>query len=89
MKKLRRTLKIRKPRPRCSHPECFAHSDQTQECLTCEALLKEGKCDEIFTVHWCMRHAAEMQRKMGKHVFVAHPINIPKAMMAALRGEEI
>jgi len=85
-----------KPRPkkkkltaRCDHPNCKRRAKSRRECLTCEKLVEAGKAESVFTLHACGYHQGNILERIKKHTLTAHPVNILRAMGAALKGEDV
>lgn len=84
-------VKIKPKKRRLSSPcdFCKRRAKAKHECITCDWLKKDGKTDAIFTVHACGHHQEEGMAKIRKHALVAHPINLIRAAIAALKGEDV
>lgn len=66
---------------RCSYPECKAKARIQHDCLTCNS--------ETFRACKCEEHRIWAAEKIRRHALTAHPVNILRAMVAALRGEDV
>lgn len=86
-------MKIKKKKPKitakCSYDDCNRRAKAKHECITCEYLLDAGKVESVHTVYACGHHQAEGLAAMKRHALTAHPINIVRAAVAALKGEDV
>ena len=69
----------------CSFEGCERHAVQNHECLTCEAKQKE----EVFSLKTCPYHHEQIRARMKKHALTAHPVNILRAVVAGLKGQDL
>lgn len=63
-------------------------------CPQCKRRLADGSCPKghdtsVFTTRFCGEHETQIRETMKAHVFGKHPVNIARAMVRALMGEEI
>lgn len=63
---------------------CGRKAKAKHECLTCE---RQGK--PVYTVCACRQHATEGQARIKRHVLVAHPSNMVRAVLHQLRGDDV
>jgi hypothetical protein len=79
-------IKIKGP---CNIDGCRRKAKIKFDCLTCEALVEAGKTKTAFAVRVCKPHGARGQQRIRRHALVAHPVNILRAGLAALKGEDL
>jgi hypothetical protein len=71
---------------RCSVSSgCNRKAQVKHECLTCLKL----KAGTVFVVCGCRWHKAEALTIIKRHALTAHPVNMLRAGVAALKGEDI
>lgn len=79
------------PRPTipCSKKGCPALCIGEGICRTCEAQVELGKRkpENVFKLAGCRQHAQWAVEKLKRHALIAHPQNIPRAVLAGLLGE--
>lgn len=68
----------------CSYEGCERKALQKHECRGCEA---KGK--DVFTLKTCQYHHEEIKGMMKKHAYTKHPVNLLRAVVAGLRGQDI
>ena len=73
----------------CFVEGCEERGGQMFHCVTCEELAAKGKILEadVFRVQYCVNHAAEAEARIKRHALIAHPYNILRVAVAALKGE--
>lgn len=70
---------MKKEKPaRCSYDGCIRRSKAKHECTTCEE----------FALRACGYHQTQVLETMKRHVLLAHPVNILRAVGAQLAGGE-
>lgn len=69
--------------------KCRKRAKVIHECRTCIALKEAGKRDEVFETTGCAQHAEEALQEIKKHALLAHPSNLLRASVAALKGEDV
>lgn len=69
--------------------KCRKRAKVVHECLTCVALKEAGKRDEVFETAGCAQHAEAALQEIKRHALLAHPVNLLRAGIAALKGEDI
>jgi hypothetical protein len=82
-------LKPTKNKARCDVDKCRRRAKVKYECRTCEALVAAGKAEAVFIVNVCRPHSARGKLKIRRHALIAHPVNILRAGIAALKGEDL
>lgn len=75
--------KPKKLKERCC--SCRRRAKVKHECITCIELGRET----VFTVCACFFHADSALQDIKKHTLVAHPVNLLRAGIAALKGEDV
>lgn len=68
----------------CFIEGCHRKAKVAHECLTCEKLDKP-----IHTVKACRIHQARAMQAIRRHALVAHPVNLVRAIVATLKGEDL
>ena len=79
--------KTKKLKERCR--SCRRRAKVKHECKTCIKLQEAGKVETVFTICACSFHAEKALQDMKKHALVAHPVNLLRAGVAALKGEDV
>ena len=75
---------------RCSAAsECSRRAQVKHECVTCIKLKEAKKVETVFVVCGCRWHKPEALTIMKRHALTAHPVNLLRAGVAALKGESI
>lgn len=92
----------RKPRPKPEKGPCFKVFKKEEgaesrcgnrgvivhHCRICEDLAAAGKLKgEPYKIQTCVHHHDEAVQEIKKHALVAHPVNLLRAGVAALKGE--
>lgn len=67
----------------CAHANCNAYVYQKAECLTCKRLGKS------FVKLACLHHYEAALSAVRRHALVKHPVNILRATIAGLKGENL
>lgn len=72
----------------CLVKDCAQPIAAEGSCRTCEAQVELGKRTEaeVYKVAFCQFHLSEATAKLKRHALLAHPQNIPKAVLAGLTG---
>lgn len=82
MKLKTKAEKIKAP---CSHDDCKRRAKARHECIVC----MKTSPDKVFAVCACGHHQEEILATIKKHTLTAHPVNIVRAVIAQLKGEDV
>ena len=82
--------KVKPHRGKCTATKrCEERGGEMFHCVTCENLRDAGKLedDKVFRIQTCVPHRDHAVVRMKRHALVAHPVNILRVTVAALKGE--
>ncbi len=73
----------------CFVKGCRRGAKVKYECRTCESLVEASKASSVHTVKACRYHGGRGMQAIRRHALIKHPVNILRAGLAALKGEDL